>query len=46
VQPISKEDPREKGFIVSDGEHLSDLAGDFTAGLLKEIGYDPVEYSK
>lgn len=36
------EDPREKGFIVSDGEHPSELAAQFTAGLLSKMGYEPV----
>jgi hypothetical protein len=36
------EDPREKGFIVSDGEHPSELAAQFTAQLLSQMGYEPV----
>lgn len=40
--PNHVEDPREKGYIVSDGEHPSDLAAQFTAELLSEMGYEPV----
>ncbi len=40
--PNHDEDPRQKGYIVSDGEHPSRLAGEFTAGLLAEMGYEPV----
>lgn len=40
--PNHEEDPREKGYIVSDGEHPSDLAAQFTAELLSEMGYEPV----
>jgi hypothetical protein len=36
------EDPREKGYIRSDGEHPSALASRFTAELLSEMGYEPV----
>jgi hypothetical protein len=36
------EDPREKGFIISDGVHPSDKASRFTAELLAEMGYEPV----
>ena len=36
------EDPREKGYILSDGEHLSVLGGQFTAELLAGMGYQPV----
>ena len=36
------EDPREKGYIQSDGEHPSDLASRYTAELLSEMGYEPV----
>jgi hypothetical protein len=36
------EDPREKGYIVSDGVHPSDLAAQYTAQLLSEMGYEPV----
>jgi hypothetical protein len=36
------EDPREKGYIRSDGEHPTELAGEFTAELLSGMGYDPV----
>ncbi len=37
-----KEDPREKGYIVSDGEHPSELAAQFTAELLSKMGYEPM----
>jgi hypothetical protein len=40
--PNHDEDPRQKGFIVSDGEHPSDLAAQFTAQRLSEMGYEPV----
>jgi hypothetical protein len=36
------EDPREKGYIRSDGEHPTELASQFTADLLFQMGYDPV----
>ena len=36
------EDPREKGYIGSDGEHLSDLGVQYTAELLSQMGYEPV----
>lgn len=36
------EDPREKGYIRSDGEHPSDLASQYTAELLSQMGYEPV----
>ena len=36
------EDPREKGFIVGDGEHPSDLAAQYTAELLSQMGYEPL----
>jgi predicted dienelactone hydrolase len=36
------EDPREKGYIRSDGEHPTELASQFTADLLSRMGYDPV----
>jgi len=36
------EDPREKGYIRSDGEHPSTLAGQYTADLLSQMGYEPV----
>jgi hypothetical protein len=41
--PNHVEDPREKGYIVGDGEHPSDLAAQFTAGLLSQMGYEPVQ---
>jgi len=40
--PGHEEDPREKGYIVSDGEHPSDLAAQYTAELLSQMGYEPV----
>ena len=36
------EDPREKGFIVEDGQHPSTLAAQYTAELLSLMGYEPV----
>jgi len=36
------EDPREKGYIGSDGEHLSDLGVQYTAELLSQMGYEPM----
>lgn len=42
--PDHLEDPREKGYIVADGEHPSDLACEFTAELLSQMGYEPVSY--
>jgi hypothetical protein len=38
------QDPREKGYIVYDGEHPSELAGQHTAELLSEMGYEPVSW--
>jgi hypothetical protein len=35
------EDPREKGYILSDGEHPTDLANAYTAELLAQMGYEP-----
>lgn len=40
--PNHDEDPREKGLIISDGQHPSELAAEYTADLLSEMGYDPV----
>lgn len=40
--PNHDEDPRQKGFIVSDGEHPSELAAQYTAELLSQMGYEPV----
>jgi hypothetical protein len=40
--PNHDEDPRQKGYIVSDGAHPSELAAQFTAALLSEMGYGPV----
>lgn len=39
--PSHDEDPRAKGYIVSDGEHPSELAGEYTVQLLSEMGYTP-----
>ncbi len=36
------EDPRQKGYIVSDGEHPSELANQTAAELLSKMGYEPV----
>lgn len=36
------EDPREKGYILEDGEHPSQLGAQFTAELLSQMGYEPV----
>jgi len=36
------EDPREKGYIRNDGEHPTDLANQYTAELLSQMGYEPV----
>jgi hypothetical protein len=36
------QDPRGKGYIRDDGEHPTELASEFTAGLLSKMGYDPV----
>jgi hypothetical protein len=35
------EDPIENGYILSDGEHPSDLANQFTAELFSKMGYEP-----
>jgi lysophospholipase L1-like esterase len=40
--PDHTEDPREKGYIRSDGEHPTPLAAQMTAQLLSEMGYAPV----
>lgn len=40
--PNHDEDPREKGYIVGDGEHPSELAAQSTAELLSNMGYEPV----
>ncbi len=37
------EDPVEKGYIRSDGEHPTPLMGEETAGLLAKLGYEPVQ---
>ena len=39
------EDPREKGYIHADGEHPTELASQFTADLLSQMGYEPVSPS-
>jgi hypothetical protein len=36
------QDPREKGYISNDGEHLSDLGSQYIAELLSQMGYEPV----
>jgi len=36
------EDPREKGYISSDGFHLSELGCQYTAELLSQMGYEPI----
>ncbi len=36
------EDPREKGYIIEDGQHPSTEAAQFTAALLSQMGYEPV----
>jgi len=40
--PSHEEDPRQKGFIIPDGEHPSALAAQFTAELLSQMGYERV----
>ena len=40
--PNHDEDPRQKGYIVSDGEHPTELAAEYTAELLSKMGYEPV----
>jgi hypothetical protein len=40
--PDHDEDPRQKGFTASDGEHPSELAAQYTAELLSQMGYEPV----
>ncbi len=37
------EDPREKGYIGSDGVHASEQGQQVIADLLSEAGYEPVE---
>jgi hypothetical protein len=36
------ENPREKGYIAKDGEHPTELMGQYTAELLSKLGYEPV----
>lgn len=36
-------DPREYGYIISDGIHPSELMGQYTAELLSQMGYEPVQ---
>jgi hypothetical protein len=36
------EDPRQKGYILSDGMHPNDTATQITAQLLAKLGYEPV----
>ncbi len=40
--PDYTENPREKGFIAKDGEHPTELMGQYTAELLAQLGYEPV----
>jgi hypothetical protein len=40
--PDHLEDPREKGFILEDGEHPTELAGFFTSELFSKIGFTPI----
>ena len=40
--PQHDQDPLQKGYFTDDGEHPSDAANQFTAGLLSEMGYEPV----
>lgn len=40
--PAHDEDPRIKGFIISDGEHPSELAARYTAELLSQMDYEPL----
>jgi predicted dienelactone hydrolase len=40
--PNHDDDPRVKGYIHADGEHPTELASQFTAKLLSEMGYEPV----
>ena len=40
--PNHDEDPRGKGYIEADGEHPTELAAQFTAELLSQMGYEPV----
>jgi hypothetical protein len=40
--PDFTENPNEKGYLASDGEHPSELMGQYTAELLSRMGYDPV----
>jgi hypothetical protein len=40
--PNHDEDPRDKGYIASDGQHTSVLGQQVIAGLLRELGYEPV----
>ena len=40
--PNHDEHPREKGYIRGDGEHPTELASEYTAKLLPDIGYRPV----
>jgi hypothetical protein len=40
--PHHDEDPRDKGYIGTDGIHTSDLGQQVIAGLLRELGYEPV----
>lgn len=40
--PGHNQDPVEKGYIRSDGEHLSELGAEYVAEMLSQLGYEPV----
>ena len=40
--PNFTDNPREKGYIAKDGEHPTELMGQYTAELLSKMGYQPV----
>ena len=40
--PNHDEDPREKGYIMDDGEHTREAGQKVIADLMRELGYDPV----
>jgi hypothetical protein len=41
--PDHTEDPRAKGYILPDGEHLNELGVQKMVELIQELGYEPVE---
>lgn len=41
--PDHSEDPREKGYIISDGEHTMPAAREAMVAALHEAGYEPIE---